>query len=159
MSKSIPTDVMERNVGIDPQSELYVIRTPGQPGIHSLGWHVCKDRSERMALNLGMTDFKAPATGTREAYDMMLTLQEALKLQYERTGEKTCFDLSPQLIGLEGHRVEVQDGEDGPKRRFIVGKSTGWSPIHLEIKTTRSMGGDPARLEYWSVTDLGMTSR
>jgi hypothetical protein len=148
---------LERNVGIDPQTKLYIIKHA--EGMSTLGWYVCKDRTERMALNLGMTDFTAPATGTREAYDMMLTLQEALKLKFERTGEKACYDLSPQLLGIEGHRVEVVDHEGEAPRRFIVGKSTGWAPCHLEIKTTRSTGGHPARLEYHSVKDLGMTSR
>jgi hypothetical protein len=58
--------------------------------------------------------------------------------------------LSPQLIGKEGMRVEVEDN-DGDVRRFWVGKSTGWAQIHLEVKTTRSMGGDPAAREYRSV--------
>jgi hypothetical protein len=30
------------------------------------------------------------------------------------------------------------------RSRFIVGKSTGWAPIHLEIKTRRSTGGAAA---------------
>lgn len=57
---------------------------------------------------------------------------------------------TPQLVGLEGCRVEVVD-RYGEKRRFWVGRSTGWKPIHLEIKTKRSAGGFPADLEYVSV--------
>lgn len=149
---------LERNVGIDPHEEVYVIRdTSG--GIGVLGFDVVQDRIERMALNLVLPDFKLPTRGTREAYDMMETLQAALKLRYERTGEKPVCDLSMQLVGLEGHRVEVVDGEGDPSRRFIVGRSTGWMPVHLEIKTTRSLGGDPARLEYHRVRDLGPVNR
>ena len=62
--------------------------------------------------------------------------------------------LTPQLSGLEGHRVDTVTGE-GEKRRFIVGKSTGWRPAHLEIKTSRSMGGAPADRSYLSVRSLG----
>ena len=51
--------------------------------------------------------------------------------------------LTAQLVGLEGWRVEVVD-RDGAKRRFIVGKSTGWRPCHLELLTRRSLGGDSA---------------
>jgi hypothetical protein len=51
--------------------------------------------------------------------------------------------LTAQLVGLEGWRVEVVD-RDGNKRRFIVGKSMGWRPCHLEVLTRRSLGGDPA---------------
>jgi hypothetical protein len=39
--------------------------------------------------------------------------------------------LSPQLIGLEGWRVEVVTTYD-ETRRFIVGRSTGWTPCHIE---------------------------
>lgn len=58
--------------------------------------------------------------------------------------------LTPQLTGLERHRVEVV-GLDGRTRRFIVGRSTGWRPYHLEIKTRRSHGGSPADPAYRSV--------
>ena len=50
------------------------------------------------------------------------------------------IELTPALVGLEGKRVEVVD-KYGETRRFIVGKSTGWMPCHLEIKTVRSSGG------------------
>lgn len=62
-------------------------------------------------------------------------------------------DLTPQLIGLEGYRVSVLD-TDGNKRRFIVGKSTGWKPCHLEIKTKRSLGGSPADKKYLSIWSI-----
>lgn len=147
----------EDNVGIDPQSELYVIKRGDT--ISTWGWDVVKDRSERMALNLVIEDFEAPATGTREAWDTMQNLMDALKVQYDETGEKAIFDLTMDLVGLEGHRVEVVDREGDAPRRFIVGRSTGWAPVHLEIKTTRSMGGEGARREYHSVRDLGPSNR
>ena len=58
--------------------------------------------------------------------------------------------LTPQLIGLEGRRVRAVDIHDNA-RKFYVGKSTGWRPCHLEIKTSRSMDGSPARSKYKSV--------
>jgi len=61
--------------------------------------------------------------------------------------------LSPQLKGLEGYRVEVETTY-GEKRRFIVGCSTGWKPIHLEIAKRNSTGGHGAEKEYKSVTSL-----
>ncbi len=61
--------------------------------------------------------------------------------------------LNPQLIGLEGWRVEVVTSYD-EKRRFIVGKSTGWRPCHLEVNNRRSMGGVPADGHYKSVRAL-----
>ena len=62
--------------------------------------------------------------------------------------------LSRQLIGLEGHRVEVVD-HDGGIRRFIVGRSTGWIPCHTELKRRTSTGGVAANKEYRAVRDLG----
>lgn len=60
----------------------------------------------------------------------------------QRDEQRDNSDLLPQLVGLEGWRVEVVD-HDGETRRFYVGRSTGWKPVHLEVKTRRSMGGGP----------------
>jgi len=62
-------------------------------------------------------------------------------------------DLSSQLVGLEGWCVEVVTDYD-EKRRFIVGKSTGWRPCHLEISRRNSYGGLAAENHYKSVTQL-----
>jgi hypothetical protein len=59
--------------------------------------------------------------------------------------------LTTALIGLEGKRVEAVTN-DGETRRFWVGRSTGWRPCHLEIKTRRSSGGGPADSSYRNVT-------
>ena len=48
-----------------------------------------------------------------------------------------------QLQPYKGDRVEVVD-QGGETRRFWVGRSTGWSPIYLEVHNTRSLGGAPA---------------
>ena len=61
--------------------------------------------------------------------------------------------LSPQLIGLEGWRVEVST-RCGEKRRFYVGRSTGWKPCHLEIHNRRSLDGTPAAKHYAKITQL-----
>lgn len=73
--------------------------------------------------------------------------------EVQKAAVRDLSGLTYQLIGLEGYRVQVVD-TDGTKRRFIVGKSTGWRPCHLEIKTCRSLGGDPARTEYATVRRL-----
>ena len=65
----------------------------------------------------------------------------ALGLAYHnRTRYRFRFDLTPQLVGLEGKRVEVEM-QGGERRRFWVSRSTGWCPIHLEVHSTRSHGG------------------
>ena len=66
----------------------------------------------------------------------------AAKRYFEKTKERCPVDLSSQLIGLEGKRVEVVD-RYGDKRRFWVGKSTGWIPCHLELARIDSSGGWP----------------
>jgi hypothetical protein len=68
----------------------------------------------------------------------------------QRAQHRILNGLTKQLNGLEGWRVEVVTMA-GDTRRFIVGKSTGWQPCHLEIKTARSRGGIPAAREYRSV--------
>jgi hypothetical protein len=62
--------------------------------------------------------------------------------------------LTSDLIGKEGWRVQVRDTADSEPRRFIVGKSTGWRPCHLEVHNQRSLGGPPARESYYSVLCL-----
>lgn len=57
---------------------------------------------------------------------------------------------SPQLVGLEGWRVEVVSMED-ETRRFIVGTSMGPRKVSLELKTRRSLGGVQADRQYKSV--------
>ena len=83
-----------------------------------------------------------PLVGTPEhfaAYERVLSRAA----EYSRAHDKRCESfLHPQLIGLEGKRVEVvEDYGDANPRRFYVGKSTGWAPIHLEISRRNSHGG------------------
>ena len=61
--------------------------------------------------------------------------------------------LSPQLKGLEGMRVEVVTDYD-ETRRFIVGRSTGWIPCHIEISRRSAFGGGAADRHYKSVRVL-----
>lgn len=139
----------EQNVGIDHQNELYVIKH--KDGVSTLGFDVCLGRIERYALNLFIEDIPQAPRGSRQAYDIMRTLMDALEEHFNETGEKAVADLTPQLDGLEGWRVEVVDRQGEEPRRFIVGKSTGWLPCHLEISRRNAHGGHPARLNYHSV--------
>lgn len=86
-------------------------------------------------------------------YDKWLALPPAEK-ERARDMSKLC----PQLKGLEGARVEVVD-HDGETRRFIVGRSTGWRPIHLEIHNARSTGGPGALSSYRSVRVIRHNAR
>jgi hypothetical protein len=78
-------------------------------------------------------------------FDVWRRLPEA-----ERARLRDTSELTRQLVGLEGARVEVVTTY-GETRRFWVGRSTGWRPCHLEIHNTRSTGGAPAEREYSAV--------
>ncbi len=71
----------------------------------------------------------------------------------QREAMQSTDGLTPQLIGLEGYRVEVVTTY-GETRRFIVGRSTGWRPCHLEISRRNAFGGGPAESTYASVRTL-----
>ena len=71
----------------------------------------------------------------------------------ERDQLRSDDALTPQLIGLEGWRVEVTT-DYGETRRFIVGRSTGWIPIHIELARRDSSGGIGASREYETVRRL-----
>ena len=73
-------------------------------------------------------------------YDLYLELSEKARLYWVETGRKLNVEINAQLANYHGKRVEVT--QDGQKERFWVGKSTGWCPTLLRIKTRRSMGGD-----------------
>jgi hypothetical protein len=68
----------------------------------------------------------------------------------EKEKLRTDENLTPQLKGLEGFRVEVITTY-GEKRRFNVGRSTGWAPCHIELRCIRSHGGPCAEKKYQHV--------
>lgn len=72
-----------------------------------------------------------------KAYEMLL--QRVVNYCY--CNDAYCpVELTPQLVGLEGKRVEVVDCH-GQRRRFQVGKSSGVIPVHLELARSTSTGG------------------
>lgn len=80
------------------------------------------------------------APGTPEAFAAYNAAMAAGRAYSAATGRRCESDLTPELRGLEGKRVEVVDCY-GETRRFWVGRSTGWLPIHLEIERRNSGGG------------------
>ncbi len=90
-------------------------------------------------------DTAAPVTLDGMTHARWMSLTEA-----QRRALRSDAGLTRQLIGLEGQRVEVVT-TDGETRRFWVGRSTGWQPCHIEIKTARSRDGSPAASTYASV--------
>jgi hypothetical protein len=74
------------------------------------------------------------------AYNAYTALMERAAAYCQRNDLRCPVELTAQLVGLEGKRVEVVD-RHGERRRFQVGKSTGWMPCHLEISRRNSTGG------------------
>ncbi len=146
----------ERAVTVNHDQELYVIHHA--VGFSALGFDVCLGRVNRILLELDMRGVDAPdaislARGDLRTYDTYMILSDMLQADVKESGEPAICGLSPQLVGLEGHRVQVLD-KFGEERNFIVGKSTGWMPCHLEIRHGSS-GGHACDMEYAEVEDLG----
>lgn len=118
-------------------SPVYVVREGNGYSCH--GFDVVEDLTKRYAGWLG-EDPPASEKGTLEAYAAYREIVQEVVDKCHREKTRCTVELTPQLVGLEGKRVEVVD-RHGEKRRFWVGKSTGDIPIHIEINNTRSMGG------------------
>ena len=135
------------DVTINKARRLYVLRHTH--GYSCLGFDVAKHRSDRLSEWLG--DARNPhRVGSMAFYRYYMKLTESARERFERTRERCTAELSQQLVGLEGKRVEVVTTY-GETRRFMVGRSTGWMPIHLELKTRRSCSGVGAEHTYKSV--------
>ena len=95
--------------------------------------------------------------GTRNAYNAYRQLVELARQRNQATGWRSQSELTPELMGLEGQRVEVVDAY-GKTRRYYVGRSTGFIPCHLEIARRDSTGG-PAVMgaPFKSLRTLGTT--
>lgn len=128
-----------KSVTVNADQGLYVI--PSGNGYTCLGFEVADTRARSLAEYTGDTSLVPTAPkGTLEHY---AEYEKALNAasEYSRNTATTCSaDLTPQLTGLVGKRVEVVDCNN-EVRRFIVGKSMGWFPVHLEIKRRNSMSG------------------
>lgn len=128
------------DVKVDREDRLYVI--PCGRGYSCLGFEVAEERqravAEWMKQPCMMPD--AASRGTEAGYASYEAAMRAGEAHAIRTGTRCPADLTQQLDGLEGKRVEVVDGH-GERRRFYVGRSTGWFPVHLEISRRDSTGG------------------
>ncbi|REJ65662.1 MAG: hypothetical protein DWQ31_17125 [Planctomycetota bacterium] len=125
------------------EQELYVL--PAGSGYSCLGFDVLIARNNGACEWLrdngyGAREITPDLRGTMEAYRIYQETMSIGQRCNHETGKRCPAELTPQLRGLEGRRVEVVD-KYGDKRRFWVGKSTGWLPVHLEIKRRDSSGG------------------
>lgn len=138
------TTTIEKTVTISEHyPTCYTIKTGC--GYSCLGFDVLEKRYKLLhaeLLELGdssLVEFPEEY-GTIERYNQYQRLLDHARNYYKQTGHRFACELVPQLRGLEGKRIELTY-PTGDKTRFNVGKSTGWIPCHLEIKTSRSSGG------------------
>lgn len=150
MSKERPSEKAMRlsapqQVTANLKTRLYTIPAGGG-GYSCLGFDVLENRGVKLAAELDKP-WSKPDFSTVEkamlAYNAYELLIEQARQIHKTIGRKFTCELTPELIGLEGKRVEVVDCW-GEKRRFYVGKSTGFIQIHLEIARRDSTGGGAA---------------
>jgi hypothetical protein len=137
------TTLTKKQVTVNEEQRLFVIPCGG--GYSCLGFDVCKERSAKiegwiLGQDLGAKVPDEQEPGTIEAYKRYQSLMDIARDICNRKKIRCNVGLTPQLVGLEGRRVEVVNCF-GEKSRFYVGKSTGWMPCHLEIKRRDSTGG------------------
>lgn len=132
-------------MGINSKQRLYLMPA-GDHGYSCYGFDVLRRKTEGFAKWANRPDLLPPSRkGTVKAFKAYQAAAAAAFARFEQTGERCPIELTPQLIGLEGKRVEVTR-PDGSRRRFNVGKSMGWTPCHLEIANARSRDGAPVTL-------------
>lgn len=130
----------DRQAGIrmNQEQSLYII--PTGRGFTCLGFDVCIEQVRGYQESLGLPLSTLPPRGSLAMYRYYEGLLKLLESRYLDTGERCYSELTPQLMGFEGRRVEVVE-ESGTRRRFWVGRSTGFVPIHLEVARRNSSGG------------------
>jgi hypothetical protein len=123
---------------INTEQRLYVM--PSGSGYSCLGFEVAQRKARAVAEWIGRPEMVTATPGTADAFAEYETIMEAGAEHAVATKTKCPAELTPQLVGLEGCRVEVVDAYD-ERRRFWVGRSTGWMPAHLEIARADSISG------------------
>ena len=149
-------------VTFNEQSGLFTI--PCGEGYTYLGLEVCRQRAAALSGELGGASAALYCANSKDISPLALyadyeRLCEIARQRNLATGWRSCSELTPQLIGLEGKRVEIvhqwKSGETETVR-FYVGKSAGFIPCHLEIKRRNSSGGGAVCLgEIKSVRIIG----
>jgi hypothetical protein len=148
-----------KSVTVNPEQKLFVI--PCGDGFTCLGFDVLERRAIGLGRELVNLGWKCPMPavyGTLERYAQYGAMVEWARNHNAKTGWRSASDLTPQLIGLEHSKVEVVHRFEGgapEKVRFVVGKSSGFIPCHLMLKSRCATGGESVCLgEIVSVRKL-----
>lgn len=122
---------------INAEQGLYVM--PCGDGFSTYGFEYL-DRTARAVAAWSKVIPPLATPGTEAHFEQCAAIMAHGAKYAAKTGARCDAELTLQLVGLEGARVEIVDA-DGKRRRFKVGKSTGWMPCHLELANSRSHGG------------------
>lgn len=135
-------------IGVQQISEADVLDELDRITIERMGRGDISERSQQKIMLTARS-----AQDPLAVYRTLAEQREALRQLLAEREERAVFDLSPQLTGLEGWRVEVVDTEGAEPRQFTVFTSEGWAPRHWEI-TTHAVLDKPARRDYYSVREI-----
>lgn len=157
-AEALRAELKPRVVTVNKAQGLYVIPC-GDDGYSCLGFDVAYTWAtdvlawmRSLGATINQPEIDAANKGTIKGYNEYLNVMRVGGGYAEREKLRCPAQLTGQLIGLEGKRVEVVDNA-GDTRRFIVGKSMGWLPCHLEIEERSSTGGGAVSgAPYKSVT-------
>lgn len=124
---------------INIEKGLYVQKFAG--GFSCIGFDVAERNIRAIYAWMNM---KAPsvALGTSEHFAAYKEAADLGAKHATRTGLKCPAELRPELVGKEGLWASVVDDDTGDTETFVVGKSCGWMPCHLALKSARSTGGE-----------------
>lgn len=129
-----------QKVTYNDTQQLFVIQCDG--GYSCYGLENAKRELEALIAWLEAQGVPAPLGNIAEPlalYDTLTQVREQAQKLCETKNIKCNIDLHPSLN--VGQKVHYTCAATGKKRSFTVGISTGWKPIHLAIKTSRSSGG------------------
>lgn len=136
-----------KSVTYSSKTRLFTI--PCNGGFSCLGVEICRNRAAMLSAELGETlaeDYRAKRFDSPLAlYADYCRLVEAARAKNSENGWRSQSELTPELVGLEGKRVEIVHSwpKSGKREtiRFQVGRSTGFIPCHLMIHNSRCSGG------------------
>jgi hypothetical protein len=129
---------MKNLVKINKEQKLYVI--PCGNGYSCYGFEVLKNKLNKLAKEYNREDLSVKRLGTIKTYNNYLKVIKIAEKRFKTENYRSKSELIPEFIGKEGKRVEVITIY-GKKQRYIIGKSSGFIPCHLEIKQRNSSGG------------------
>lgn len=122
---------------INTDAQLYVMKSGN--GFSCYGFDVMDRKARAVAAWLESVGFDPGSPGNVEHFAACADAIAKGAAHAAKTGNRCPAELVPELIGLEGRRVEAT--VYGERVRFNVGKSTGWLPLHLQLHNRASRGG------------------